>query len=266
MAATRSKVMFLLALLFAGAAAWLANLWVQRNVMPAPSAVAIEMQNIVVAAMDIPYGQVIESQHIKTVQWPKHLLPTGALHTPEAAVGQVARQAIVADDVVTQSRIAQHLDGSHLAALVNSNKRAMSVRVDDVVGVSGFLLPGNHVDVVGVRVDRSTGAAKVDTVLQDVVVLAVDQDISPEKDKPKIVRAVTLEVTPEQSETLIKASHEGTIQLTLRNPGDRTIAAAPAPIPKPAMKVVTKQAPAPVEPAPFKVTVIRGTAVSEEKL
>ena len=121
--------------------------------------------------------------------------------------------------------------------------RAVTVRVDDVVGVAGFLLPGNRVDVVASRLDQRTRLATTETILTNLKVLAVDQTASTDKNEPVIVRAVTLEMTPDQSEAIVKAKEEGTIQLTLRNPNDSSVPVAKAAEPAPAPVVVSRPAP-----------------------
>jgi pilus assembly protein CpaB len=132
--------------------------------------------------------------------------------------------------------------------------RAVSVRVNDVVGVAGFLLPGNRVDVVAAYRERTDTHSE--TVVQNVKVLAVDQSASSDKNEPIVVRAVTLEVSPADAEKLILAEQRGSIQLALRNPLDESItkkAVAAAPV------VRTKAPP----PAPT-VAVIRGTEMAKE--
>ena len=124
--------------------------------------------------------------------------------------------------------------------------RAVTVRVDDVIGVAGFLLPGNRVDVLAAR-REAISRATAETIVRDVKVLAVDQTAATEKNEPVIVRAVTLEVNPEQAEVLVKAKEEGSIQLTLRNPlDDEVFVEEPAPAPAP----VVRQAVAPAAPRP----------------
>ena len=117
-------------------------------------------------------------------------------------------------EVLLKERLAKTSAGSTLAALIRPDMRAVTVRVDDVVGVAGFLMPGNHVDVVAARkVDNSRPITE--TVLYDINVLAVDQTANQDKDQPLVVRAVTLEMTPKQAEVLVRAREEGRIQLTL---------------------------------------------------
>jgi pilus assembly protein CpaB len=136
--------------------------------------------------------------------------------------------------------------------------RAVTVRVDDVVGVAGFLLPGNHVDVVQSKVDPGTYVVHATTILSNVKVLAVDQTASSDNNQPVVVHAVTLEVSPVDAELLIKGKTAGTIQLTLRNPLDQTDTRTQLP-PEPEPPHVVK-AKAVVERAPEPVIqMIRGT-------
>ena len=138
--------------------------------------------------------------------------------------------------------------------------RAVTVRVDDVVGVAGFLLPGNTVDVLASRKFASKRAI-TETILRNIKVLAVDQTASADDNEPVIVRAVTLEMLPRQAEELFRARTEGTIQLTLRNPLEGDYVPPPAPPPK---KRVVRRAP-PKRPTPTEVIVIRGTTVDKTK-
>lgn len=277
MPASRTRLMFFFAVLFAGLAAWLANMWVhQRNAMAGNA--ETQTIEVVVAAMEVPQGQQLGKQHLKLIDWPADLKPAGSVNKLEDALDKIARQPLTTGDVITSAKLAKLGDGSYLSALVGENKRAVTVRVDDVVGVAGFILPGNHVDVLAAKIERVNQIVTVRTVLEDVIVLAVDQELSPDNNKPKIVRAVTLELTPAQSESIVKASHEGKIQLALRNPNDRnanakTPAAAP-PKPKAPQKsaALPKSIPAAAVAAPTKieegpkVTIIRGLQVTEEEL
>ena len=258
----RNKVMFVLALVFAGLAAWLANSWVQRQANLADQ--ASENANttmVVVAASEIAYGQKIEPVHLRRVAWPNEALPDGWLGNLEELNGMVSKKQMSTGDVVTKSRVAKHLKGSTLSALIGKNKRAITVRVNDVVGVAGFLLPGNRVDIYGVRKHNKTRKVKVNTVLSDINVLAVDQDSNRKEGAPKVVRAVTVEVTAKQAKRLVKAMHEGKIQLALRNPADRLVKKIAK------KKVVKKKRTAKIAPKrtyrPSKVTVIRGLTVDK---
>lgn len=215
----RALWMFLLALLLAGLAAWFANHWLQTR-MESETA-GPSSQKVVVAALKISFAQKIEAVHIKAVDWPISSLPEGTFQDPQEVIGKVANQTILPNEPILKERIAEHLGGSTLSAFITPSKRAVSVRVDDVTGVGGFVLPGNLVDVL--QVSKEQGSR---LVLENIKVLAVDQEASPDRDKPAIVRAVTLELTPTQAETLVAASQTGTIHLALRNPLDNSMHAA----------------------------------------
>jgi pilus assembly protein CpaB len=146
---------------------------------------------------------------------------------------------------------------SALAANVAKDKRAVTVRVDDVVGVAGFLLPGNRVDVVATRKDDHTGVITAETLLSNIKVLAVDQTAAANSNEPVVVRAVTLEVTPEEAETLLKGKAAGSIQLALRNPLDDSDA-------RRKVEPVKLASPRPAPHSDPAITVIRGTAVAHE--
>jgi len=267
----KGKLMLFVSLLLAGVAAWLANTWVQQHGGSAGTPAAVELSKVAVAALPIAYGEKIEPRHVKLVDWPKDYVPSGTVTDVKMAEGFVATADFNVGDLIATAKIAEHPDGSRLAALVGEGMRAMSVRVDDVVGVAGFILPGNRIDVLGVRTHGSNSDSVVKVVVSDVKVLAVDQEVSANEKAAKIVRAVTLEVSTSQSEDLVKASNEGRIHITLRNPMDRKHAdAKPVAAPKTIVKkvIVTKEVTKEAEPPPsdpYRVTIIRGTNVTEEK-
>jgi pilus assembly protein CpaB len=252
-----------LSLVLALCAVWLANRWLQNTAKPVAGSAVVR---IAVASREIPFGAKIEESQVKLLDWPKANLPTEYFSDTKQVIGEVSTQTIYPGDVFNKLRIRTHLGGSPLSALIEPNMRAVSVRVNDVVGVSGFLLPGNRVDVLSTY--KPTGVAKeaaTETLLEDVKVLAVDQEASPEKNKPVVVRSVTLEVHPEQAELLAKATGEGSIQLSLRNPLDHQIRAPKplppkiAPPPAPPKPVVIKVIEKPAVPATTAITLIKGT-------
>lgn len=246
----RSISVFVLALALAGGAAWFANRWVQMQVQPA-SAEGNPMSSIIVAAQTIPLGQKIVDAHLESAPWPADRVPDDASTEMDEIKGRVAAQTIYQGEPILKQKIAEHGVGSTLSALISRNKRAVTVRVNDVVGVAGFVLPGNTVDVLASGDERRGEPTK--TVLQNVKVLAVDQTTG-NKDEPTVVRAVTLELTPEEAEELVEARTEGEIQLTLRNTLDTEIVPEP---PEPSEPEVKPR------PRIKRITIIRGTAVSE---
>lgn len=266
MLSRRGPILIVLSLLLALAAAWIANRWlVAQN---APSAAEPGTVPVAIAAMDIPFATTIEPRHVSVIQMLTDTAPDGTYASAAAVEGKVARSSLIKGEILLARRLADKGDGSILAAVVAQDMRAVSVRVNDVVGVAGFLLPGNRVDVVTAY--REGQKTLSETVLQNVKVLAVDQTASSDKNEPMVVRAVTLEVSPDDAEKLVLAEQRGTIQLSLRNPHDNELlAVAPArpatpPTPAPVSAKPRPQARAPA-PAPSQdVTVIRGTDVGKE--
>jgi pilus assembly protein CpaB len=253
----RTFFMFFIALVLGVSAAWLANNWVEDRIRPSSEG---EGTPVVVAALDIPFGQKIEQAHVKIVDWPSGNTPKGAFSDPLLLEGRIAKQSFLPGEVILGERVVEHLGGSTLASIVEPNKRAVTVRVNDVIGVAGFLLPGNRVDILNTR--QVGDRARTETILQDVKVLAVDQTASTDKDRPVVVRAVTLELSPAESELLVKATAEGSLQLTLRNPLDSELVAkkdekkeAPKKVERKVERVVYKRTPQ----AKTNITVIRGT-------
>lgn len=251
----RTFMLFLVALIFGIGAAWMANNWIKNRM--ASTTAGPDMQPVVVAATDIPFGQRIELMHLKTINWPRDSLPSGVLHDMAVAEGRIANQKILAGEPVLNSRVVEQIEGSTLSALITPRKRAITVRVNDVIGVAGFLLPGNRVDVIATRKISNRRDAQTRIILQDLKVLAVDQLASPDKDRPVVVRAVTLEMDPDQAEKLVKATEEGSVQLALRNPTDKLVIEEQIK----SRAVAVKRGKAAPRSNAGAVTVIRGTTV-----
>lgn len=264
----RTVVLLLLALVFGGLAALVAYKRVQQPVQATEAT-----RPVVVAAFDIDYGIKIDAQMIRLVAWPTASLPEGAYGNAADVVGKIASAAIGKGEPITARRAVETLTGSSLASLISPNMRALTVRVNDVIGVAGFLLPGNHVDVLATPKPRGSERPVTKTLLQNLKVLAVDQQARAAKDDPIVVRAVTVEVDPAQAELIVQATEEGSVQLVLRNPLDQAVdapVAKPAPVaeapkPRPRPKPVQISAPPP-PPKPDPITVIRGTASEDSEL
>jgi pilus assembly protein CpaB len=231
----------------------MANKWITARAVPvAPVATT----HILTSAMNLQLGTKMESRHVATMEVIPGQEPAGTFHDVKEIEGKVTSGNIPAGQMLMASMFAKEGE-SALAAVISQDKRAVTVRVDDVVGVAGFLLPGNHVDVVGTHKDDRTGAISAETILSNIKVLAVDQTAAANSNDPVVVRAVTLEVTPAEGETLLKGKAAGSIQLELRNPLDESDARRKPALVKTAVKVI-----APVrDPS---ITVIRGTAVGHD--
>ena len=255
----RGLILISISLIMAVGAAFVANKWVVASVMP-DQGLNANSAHIVAAAMPIPFTTKVEERHLKLVEMPDGLAPDGFFTTIDQVVGRVSTTNISRGEILVAERFRAHSAGSTLAALVDENMRAVTVRVDDVVGVAGFLLPGNTVDVLASRKIPNKRAI-TETILRNIKVLAVDQTASAEDNEPVIVRAVTLEMLPQQAEELFRARTEGTIQLTLRNPlePDYIPPAVAAPTPKAAKRRAPRPAHRP------EITVIRGTSVAKTK-
>jgi len=249
----RGPVLIVTSLLLAGGAAWVANKWLAARATPAP---VVANTHILTAAMNLTVGTKVEGRHVSTIEMIPGQEPAGTFHDFKEIDGKVTTVNVPAGQMLMASMFGKEGE-SALAAVVAKDKRAVTVRVDDVVGVAGFLLPGNHVDVVATRKDDRTQVVTAETILSDIKVLAVDQSIATNSNEPVVVRAVTLEVTPDDGETLLRWKAAGSIQLALRNPLDESDARHKATPVKVAVKVI-----APVrDPA---ITVIRGTKVGHD--
>lgn len=185
-----------------------------------------DLKPIAVAKVAIPLGTKITADQVMMVQFPKESTPDGAYESAEKLTGRVAVVNIAAREPVTEARLAPEGTAGGLSAVIPEGYRAMTVKVDDVVGISGFIMPGTLVDVVVVitPVDTTSQQGPISKiVLQSIKVLANGQNIDkPESEREaNSVKAVTLLVTPEQAEKLALASSEGKLQLVMRNSIDQ---------------------------------------------
>ncbi|WBA79845.1 Flp pilus assembly protein CpaB [Endozoicomonas sp. GU-1] len=181
----------------------------------------IPMGQVLVAKETIPFGTPLTSDLVSTMDIALEHLPDGALTRLTEINGKMALNALLPGDIIMSARLTDAGTGGLLATRVQPGKRAVSVRVNDVSGVAGFVLPGDRVDVLSIQTARSGGSNNTDNseiLLSDVVVLAVDQQAINDSGRPQVVRSVTLEVSPRDSESLVLASSRGSLQLSLRNP------------------------------------------------
>lgn len=180
---------------------------------------------VVVAAVDIELGSKITPQMLSTTDWPSGSIPPGAFKDIKDLQDRVVKTSVLRGDAVLERKLAPVGTQGGLSAVIAEGKRAMTVRVNDVVGVAGFALPGNYVDVmVNAQQDKSRGEEDKQiskTVLEQVLVLAVAQEAGRDDTKPRVVSAVTLELSPEDSEKLDLARSVGTLSLVLRNQIDK---------------------------------------------
>src|SRR6266540_889882 len=186
-----------------------------------------DLGNVVVAKAEIPLGEKITAEQLTLTSIPNGSAPEGVFRKMDDVVGRVAITPIGVRETITNMKLAPEGTGAGLSAVIPEGYRAMTVKVDDVVGVSGFIMPGSFVDVVAIiNPVGQTGAANgpiSKIVLQNIKVLASGTKIdSPENQRqPSDVKAVTLQVTPEQAEKLVLASNGSRLQLVMRNYSDQ---------------------------------------------
>ena len=188
---------------------------------------AKDLNNVVVAKTEIPLGAKITVEQLGFAPMPNGSAPQGVFRKLEEVAGRVAITPISLREPITDLKLAPEGVGAGLSAVIPEGFRAMTVKVDDVVGVSGFVMPGSYVDVVAVITPVGQGASQQSPVskivLQNIRVLASGAKIDSPQDQrqPSDVKAVTLQVTPEQAEKLVLATNEGKLQLVMRNYTDQ---------------------------------------------
>lgn len=215
---TRALVMLVFALLLGGMAVALAAQWLGRQT-------GIATNRVVVAARDIQLGSPLTPDMLTAVEWPSGSLPNGAINDPVELGDRVVKTTLMRGEPVLESKLAPKGTKGGLSAVIAEGKRAITVKVNEVVGVAGFALPGNHVDIMvntndeqGRTNDRERMISKI--VLERILVLAVAQEAGRDDTKPKVVNAVTLEVTPGEAEKIDLARSVGNLSLVLRNQVD----------------------------------------------
>jgi pilus assembly protein CpaB len=182
-------------------------------------------KTVVIAVGDISPGTPLSSHLVKTVSWPQKVIPPKAVSSIREIEGRVVKVPIPQGNPILFSMLAPEGTAAGLSGILPNEKRALTVKVDEVAGVAGFLHPGDHVDVL---VDLPIGDTKEHfskTILHDILVLTTGQIWQQKgENKPVVVNTVTLEVTPHQSEVLNLASNQGKIRMALRNRNNKTVA------------------------------------------
>jgi pilus assembly protein CpaB len=286
-----NKTRVILVLVIAALLALLASVGVYRYLSEKGRAVEearLQTVGIVVAVVDIPLGTTINANQVAISAWPKDLYPKDSFADPKAVVGRTARRDFLRGEPIVASKLVPAGKGGGLLSfIVPEGKRAFTIRVNEVVGVGGFIVPDTKVDVILTTVPAGQSSEKISKiVLENMQVLAAGQIVEQKENKPITVNTVTLSVTPEEAEKLALASNDGVIQLVLRNFADadnvvtlgatksRVLAAfrpsgPPQERAEPTQKRIVRkksQAPAaPVSKRTFTVEVIKGNKRSEEK-
>lgn len=174
---------------------------------------------VVVATRDLPLGTRLLPAMLETVRWPVSAPIQSPLHSTEQAYDRVINMPILRGEPILASKLTAIGQQGGLSSVLKEGKRAVTVKVNEVVGVAGFALPGNYVDVMAYLPDRDNDpVSKI--VLERIQVLAVAQDIANTENKPRVVSAVTLEVTPQEAEIIDLARSVGSLSLVLRSQMD----------------------------------------------
>jgi pilus assembly protein CpaB len=214
----RPWLMLVLALSSGGLAAVLALRYLREQATPLMAAEPKKVP-IVLAARSLPIGSVVTEQDVKTVAWPGNAVPSGYIGSVADALGRGVITPVAENEPLLAAKVSTKDAGGGLPIIIRDGMRAMSVRVDEIIGVAGFVLPGTHVDVM-LTLDKGDNRSQAitRTILQNVQVLAAGQQVQRDKEgKPQTVTAVTLLVTLEDAELLVLAGKEGRLQLALRN-------------------------------------------------
>ena len=223
-ARTRTWVLFAFAIATGGLAAYLALRYLRQQAAPLLNQESAG--NVAVLAnRDIPVGAVIQERDIRTVDWPGEALPPGFHSDPQQVIGRGVVSGFRPNEPVLESKLAPKGAGGGLPMLIDEGMRALSVRVDDIVGVAGFVIPGTRVDVMLTMSDPDVGREPTTRIImQNIQALASGQSIQLDPEgKPMSVPVVTFLVTPAQAETLALAAGQGRIQMTLRNTLDTVL-------------------------------------------
>ena len=266
---SRSLMMLAAALALASVSVFVAARWINAQA-------SVNTNKVAVATADISQGARLNPNMVRMVDWPVDAMPPGAIVDVKQVDARVARTSMQKGEPIMEGKLAPPGTQGGLSAVVADGKRAMTVRVNDVVGVAGFALPGNFVDIMvntqedGVKTYKDQAISKI--VLERILVLAIGQEPGRDETKPKVVNAVTLELTPDQAEKLDLARSIGTLSLVLRNQIDPSpvntdgatktslldlkVAAAAPPKPRPVSRPLVQRAPLP--PRTAQVEVIKG--------
>lgn len=284
-------LMLLLAVVLGGVSVYLARDWMQTQSRTAQSEAVtkpgIELTTVVVAARPLNFGDTVTVEYLAQVEWPARNFPQDAFRTIDEILGdqsenRVVLRSIQVNEPLMKSKITGFGGKATLSTLLEDEMRAVTIRVNDVNGVAGFVLPGDRVDVLVTRKDKEEQIT--DILLQHVKVLGIDQKANDNEDKPIVARAVTLEVNPEETQKLALAQTVGSLTLALRNEANadatvtRTIrisdlkgSSAPVPVAQPvktSANTTVRRVMAPARKAnPYSnVTVVRGVDSSTSKV
>jgi len=220
---TNNVLILAIAIVLGGIAAFLARSWLLSQTQ-----VSSSERTIVVAAKTLPFGTPLTENNVGEIAWGARDLPDGAFTSKQALLKDGRRAVLTTltrNEPILASKVTAAGRPASLSTTIEDGKRAVTVRVDDVRGVAGFIMPNDHVDVVLIRAENRSAqhGSYSDLLLQNIKVIAVDQVAVDQKEKPSVAKAVTLEVTPADAQKIALATEIGTLSLILRQPGEADI-------------------------------------------
>lgn len=220
MRSRRLIIVLVLALISGLLAGWLALQIIGNRSDRGPGTVQAPSAEIVVAARDLPLGRVLTAEDVKVIGWPGDVIPENASTTVEEVLGRGVITPVTMNEPLLAGKMAVKEAGGGLPIVISEGMRAVSVRVNEVIQVAGFVMPGTHVDVF-VTIEPpegQSGGPMTKLVLENVTVLTANQIIQTAANgEPTSATVVTMLVTPDDAEKLIHAANKGQIQLGLRN-------------------------------------------------
>lgn len=213
----RTRVVLLLAILSGSVAAWSALRYLQDRPTPLMAASPTSTQPVIVATRDLELGAKLTAEDVQILDWPGEALPAGFVTTAEEVIGRSLVRDVQMNEPIMTLKLAD--TGLHgLIPLIPAGKRAISVKVDEVVGVAGFVTPQTRVDVILIMQPPGSQESISKVILQNINALAANQQITEnEQGQPMVSTVVTVLVTPEEAEKLALAANQGRIQMALRN-------------------------------------------------
>ena len=273
----KKGIAFLLVALVMGSLA-AAGVYLYLKGTPVAEAQAPETTPVVVASKDLTFGTTLKDEHLRVVEFPKSSVPVGSFSTVDSVLAQTTKVFVVDGEPILASKLSSI--GGGLSVRIPPDMRGMSIKVNEVTGVSGFVLPGDRIDVL-VTIDNVNGGsnAVTKTILQDLEVLASGVKTETKNNQNVTVQTVTLMVNPDGAEKMALAVDQGTVHLALRNPVDRSVTTASSvdtrtvlglasqktQAPRPVRTTVTEKAPVPVPAEPNSFTVIRDGKISKQE-
>lgn len=217
--------MLVLAIGLGGTSVVMLKGWMNSQLAGRPTSTARATVPVVVARVPLPFGSRIHRENLAIVPWPADSVPQGTYSVIDDLVAKNEERVVLRSMEPAEPILASKISGpggrATLSTVVGKDQRAVTIRVNDVLGVAGFVLPGDRVDVLLTRKeDNDRDRPATDVLLQNVRVLGIDQDASDRKDKPTVARAVTLEVSTDEAQKLTLGTQVGVLSLALRNQSD----------------------------------------------